>query len=92
MIKILQNFCTKIILSKDTYGTGKLEELKGNKVVFDHLGMGVAETWRGISDGRLRGLLRMSAGCIPQDPGSNGTSVACEAKLKIDKRNICPKL
>jgi len=43
------------------------------------LGMGVAETWRGISDGRLRGIALESdvpllAGSTPQDSGSNGTT------------------
>lgn len=54
--KILEFFCTKITRSKETYGTSKLEGNK-SKIVFDHLGMGVAETWRGTPDGRLRGSI-----------------------------------
>ena len=56
--------------------------------------MGVAETWRGIPDGRLRGCALYAD--IPiisghkqrESSGSNGTSVVCKAKLKISKRNL----
>jgi len=53
--------------------------------------MGMAETWRGIPNSRLRGIslesdVPLLAGSTPQDSGSNGTTAVCEAKLKIDKK------
>ena len=56
--------------------------------------MGVAETWRGRPDCRLRGLALDSdvpvlLGRSNEDAGSDGTSTVCEAKLEINKqRNL----
>ena len=41
-----------------TYNNSHLEGITG-KVTVKHLGMGIAETWRGSPDGRLRGFLHM---------------------------------
>ena len=58
-----------------------------------HLGMGVAETWRGTPDGRLRGFaldcdVTLLSGSEHLEDGSNGTSAPCEAKLKIKKKHL----
>lgn len=52
--------------------------------------MGVAETWRGIPDARIRGsalhtdVPMMSGHGRTGHSGSNGTTAVCEAKLEIN--------
>ena len=86
-------FCSKVTLSSLSYNNDDLD-IKDDKIVLDDLGMGVAEMWRGIPDGRLRGsalyadIPIISGHKQRESSGSNGTSVVCEAKLKISKRNL----
>ena len=54
--------------------------------------MGVAETWQGIPDARLRSSALHSdiaivlGSILSHDDESNGTTAACEAKLKINPK------
>ena len=56
--------------------------------IVDYLGMGIAKTWRGVPDSRLRsnaldGDIPMVSGHMQcESSGSNGTTTVCEAKLK----------
>ena len=47
-------FCKEIILSRKNYANSDLENFDKDKIKVKHLGMGVAKTWRGIPDGRIR--------------------------------------
>lgn len=80
-------FCKEIILSRKNYANSDLENFNKDKI---KVGMGVAETWRGIPDSRIRWFsLDSEVLLLPSkksaNPDSNGTSTVCEAKLKIDK-------
>lgn len=90
IIDIWKIFCKEIILSRKNYANSDLENFDTDKIKVNHLGMGVAETWRGVPDSRIRGFSLNSE--VPllsskkyANPDSNGTSTICEAKLKIDK-------
>ena len=94
--EILKNFCTNITLSAMSYNDTDADNFTDKtKIKIEHLGMGVAETWRGIPDARLRGsalhsdITVMSGSILSHDDGSNGTTAVCEAKLKINpKKNL----
>lgn len=94
---ILRVFCANITLNAQQYNDNDLEKhgTDKEKVMIKHLGMGVAETWRGTPDARLRGTALdtdipvLSGSGQSHDNGSNGTSTVCEAKLKISiKKNL----
>ena len=89
---ILEMFCGEVCLNKMIYRESDVEDFPKDKFKVQHLGMGVAETWRGTPDCRLRGFslgdVPVVSGNInlPHEEGSNGTTSVYEAKLKIDKR------
>lgn len=82
VVNVLQLFCSKITLSANTYNTDDLQNVDGDKIAVNNLGMGIAETWRGVPDGRLRGnalesvITILSGSVQPQSSGSNGTTTS----------------
>ena len=57
IVKLIGCFCKNVTLSAKTYCKADLEEQNLSNSSSVHLGMGVAETWRGTPDGRLRAFL-----------------------------------
>ena len=86
---ILEMFCTEVCLNKMIYRESDVEDFPKDKFKVQHLGMGVAETWRGTPDCRLRGFplgdVPVVSGNLPHEEESNGTTSVYEAKLKINK-------
>lgn len=91
--KVLKIFCQEVTLNAMTYNKDDLP----SGFTVKHLGMGIAETWRGAPDVRIRGTALeydvplLSGGDRQTDSesdGSNGTSTACEAKLKLTKKDF----
>lgn len=76
-----------------TYSKADLKEQDLSNVSTGHLGMGVAETWRGTPDGRIRGFaldcdVTLLSGREYLEGGSDGASAPCETKLKIKKKHL----
>ena len=93
-------FCSKILVDADKYEEEVQDINNTGRISCSYLGMGVAETWRGVPDGQSRGitlendipLLLCHGSGAAQDDGSNGISTVCKAKLKIHKQKHLPQV
>ena len=96
VVNVMSTYCATIVLNQMEYKQD-IDSIKKSNVTLGHLGMGLAETWRGAPDARLRGF------CTDSDKGdvavlgakrslksdsSDGTTTICEAKLEISSNDI----